>query len=368
MLFAELPTYTARIDAPCDVIERDTGRDDRVSVAIDVEIPMDADRRLPFGARFGGAWPVSRLIYGPTGRYDAVDVDYLRSGNDFFAPSHILSEVHLTEPSVAYRPNGLRLVSYRAFQDWAKLVGARDLNLDWERPHSTSRRAIRYTPDRSAPVAIDDGFERRYAFDRSFVDRIRRIVRENFVMRPGGIWMRMPLPVWRLHSGGIGLDPYPRGVGAQTASFALDRLEDLEALIRSTEGRQAEAIIGARSAAVHFLDADVPHGRRDDLAALCRTDVVHAARSAASLLPTLDGQVVGLWHSIMERPERVTPDGRADMARTFLGVFHGVEASSPSQEREAWLTRTSVLATRLATIEIPRLAAEAEALPAPCAA
>lgn len=368
MLLAELSTYTARIEVPCDVIEHRTGRDDRVSVEIDVDIPLDADRQLPFAARFGNVWPVSRMIYGPTGGYDSLDVDYLRSGSDLFAPSHILSERHLTEVSVAFGPGGLRLASYRAFQDWAKLVGARDLNLDWEHPHSTTGRAIRYTPDKGAAVPLDETFRGRYAFDGSFVERVRRIVRDNFVMRPGGIWMRMPLPVWRLHDGHIGLDPFPRGVGAQTASFALDRLDDLETLVRATTGRRAEATIGGRTAAIHFLDPEVAQARRDDLAVLCRTDIPHAVRAAAPLLPSLDGGIVAAWHSIAGRTGPDTRDGRADVARAFLGVRRGVAAVAGAEERDAWLSRTAILAARLEAIELPRLAPDFDVLPSPRAA
>jgi hypothetical protein len=368
MLLAELPTYRARIEVPCDVVERRTGRDDRVSVEIDVDIPLDADRQLPFAARFGSAWPISRMIYGPTGRYDSLDVDYINAGSDLFAPSHILSERHLTEVSVAFGPGGLHLASYRAFQDWAKLVGARDLNLDWEHPHSTTGRAIRYTPDKSAAVSLDEAFRGRYAFDGSFDERVRRIVRDNFVMRPGGIWMRMPLPVWRLHDGHIGLDPFPRGAGAQTASFALDRLEDLEAMVRATTGRRAEATIGGRTAEIHFLDPEVAQAQRDDLAVLCRTDIPHAVRAAAPLLPSMDGEIVAAWHSIAGRTGPDTRDGRADMARTFLGVCRGVAASVATGERDAWLSRTAILAARLETIELTRLARGFEALPSPRAA
>lgn len=355
MLLADLPTYRARIEVPCDVVERRTGRDDRVSVAIDVEIPIDADRRLPFGARFGGAWPVSRMLYGPTGGYDSIDVDYLRSGNDFFAPSHILSELHLREPSVSFGPAGLRLVSYQAFKDWAKLVGARELNLDWEQPHSTTRRAFPYSPNRAAAVPFNEAFEGRYAFDGSFAERIRAIVRDNFMMRPGGIWMRMPLPVWRLHGGEIGLDPFPRGAGAQTTSFALDRLDDLETLVRATAGRRAEGTIGGRTAAIHFLDPEAVRDRRDDLAILCRTDIPQAARAAAPLLPSLDGEIVAAWHSIAGRTMPDTVEGRAAAAQAFLQVRTGVAATPISEERDAWLSRTAFLGTRLEAIELPRI-------------
>ena len=368
MLLAELPIHKTRIDVPCDVIVRRTGLDDRVSATVEIDIPIDAGRDLHIGARFGGAWPVSRMIYGPTGRYDSLDVDYLRAGNDFFAPSHILSERHLAEVSVSFTPGGHRLASYRAFQDWAKLVGARDLNLDWEQPHSATRRPIRYGPDRKSAAAVDAAFEERYEFDPSFADRIRKVVRENFVMRPGGIWMRMPLPVWRLHDGEIGLDPFPRGQGAQTSSFALDRLADLETQVRATGGRQAEASIAGRTSAVHYLDPDIPHGQRDDLAVLCRSDIVQAARSLAPLLPSLDGRVVAAWHSILERPRPETPDGRADTTRAFLQVVQGVLAAEAGEEGEAWLQRTSVLAYRLETIELPRLAPAVGTLPTPRAA
>lgn len=368
MMLAELPTHTARIEVPCDVIEHRTGRDDRVLVTIDVAIPLDAARHLPIVARFGNAWPVSRMIYGPTGRYDNLDVDYLRSGSDFFAPSHILGERHLAEASVSFGPAGLRLASYRAFQDWSKLVGARVLNLDWEQPHATTRRTIRYTPDRSAAVPLDEAFGDRYAFDRTFAERIRTTVRDNFVMRPGGIWMRMPLPAWRLHDGHIGLDPFPRGPGAQTASFALDRLDDLETLVRAIAGRKAEATIAGRTAAIHFLDSEMPHGRRDDLAILCRTDILHAARAATPLLASLDGAVVAEWHSILERAGPDTTDGRADVARTFLRVARGIAAAPESDERDAWVNRNAALATRLQAIELPRLAPDDPKLASPRAA
>lgn len=362
MLLAELPTYRARIEVPCDVIEHRTGRDDRVSVAIDVDIPIDAGRRLPFGARFGGAWTLSRMFYGQNGRYDSIDVDYLRSGNDFFAPSHILSEAHLTEHSVSTGPAGLRLASWRAFQDWAKLVGAREIDLDWEQPHSTTRRAFPYSPNRAAAVPLNEAFEGRYAFDQSFVERIRAVVRDNFVMRPGGIWMRMPLPVWRLHDGVIGLDPFPRGAGAQTTSFALDRLDDLETLVRKTAGRRAEDAIAGRTAAIHFLAPEAAQDRRDDLAILCRTDISQAVRAAAALLPSLDGGTVAAWHSIASGSAPDTNDGRAEAARAFLDVRSGVTAAPTSEERDAWLNRTAMLGTRLEAIELPRIAPRAEAL------
>ncbi len=368
MLLAELPTYTARIDVPYDVIEHGTGRDDRVSVTIEVAVPIDARRDLPIAASFGGAWPVSRMVYGPTGRYDAIDVDYLRAGNDFFAPSHILNERHLNEVSVAFGPGGLRLASYRAFQDWEKLVGARDLNLDWEQPHRSSRRTIRYTPDKAPSVSIDAAFRERYAFDEAFANRIRRTIRENFVMRPGGIWMRMPLPVWRIHDKAIGLDPFPRGQDAQTSSFALDRLDDLERQVRATVGRQAEAAIAGRAATIHHLDPDILNGHRDDLAVLSRSDIVQATHSLAPLLPVLDRSTVATWHSLLKRPGPAAAEGRADTARAFIEVVRGVQAAEPSEEREAWLNRTSVLAYRLEQIELPRLAADTATLPSPRAA
>jgi hypothetical protein len=355
MLLSDLPLYKTRISTPCDIVDRKTGVADRVEVEVEIGIPIDAGRKLPYGARFGNVWPVSRLVYGPGHGYDTIpEVEYLRSGNDFLAPAHVIGKQHLDHPSVAFGSSGLVLRSYRALKDWAELVDEPNIDLDWKRPHATTGERFPFHPSKSSPVAIDDAFKLRYSFDDSFVARLRKSVRENFVMRPGGIWMRMPLPVWRIVKGSIGLDPFPRGVSAQTTSFALDRLADVEALLGATAGRRAEAAIAAREASILHLDPDIPNGGRDDLDVLCRTDVSDAATAAARLVPALDRATVDVWHALVNTPASCDLDSRRDAALAFISLAHGVAASEPSGERDEWLERHGTLTYRLQALELPR--------------
>jgi hypothetical protein len=355
MLLSDLPLYKTRISAPCDVVDRKTGVVDRLGVEVEIEIPIDPGRKLPYGARFGNVWPVSRLVYGPGHDYDTIyEIEYLRSGNDFLAPAHVIGRQHLDQPSVAFGPSGLVLRSYRAVKDWAELVDEPSLDFGWKRPHATTGKRFPFLPPTSSPVVIDAAFKSRYSFDGSFIERVRKCVRENFVMRPGGIWMRMPLPVWRIVEGSIGLDPFPRGFQAQTTSFALDRLADAEALLGATSGRRAEAAIAAREASVLYLDADVPNGGRDDLDVLCRTDMSDAATAATRLVPVLDRATVDIWHALVNTPEPFDLQGRRDAALAFIGLAEGVAASEPSGERDEWLERHGTLRYRLQALELPR--------------
>ena len=355
MLLSDLPLYQTRISTPCDVVDRKTGVADRVEVEVEIGIPIDAGRKLPYGARFGNVWPVSRLVYGPGQGYDTIhELKYLRSGNDFLAPAHVIGRQHLDQPSVAFGSSGLVLRSYRAVKDWAELVDEPSIDLDWKRPHATTGVRFPFRPSKSSPVAIDDAFKSRYSFDDSFVAHLRKTVRENFVMRPGGIWMRMPLPVWRIVDGSIGLDPFPRGSRAQTTSFALDRLADAEALLGATSGRRAEAAIAAREASVLHLDADIPSGGRDDLDVLCRTDMSDAATAAARLVPALDRETVDTWHALVNTPHCCDLQGRRDAALAFISLAEGVAASERSAERDEWLERHGTLQYRLQALELPR--------------
>jgi hypothetical protein len=360
MLLSELPPYRAGIPAPCDVVDRRTGKADRVMVEVDVGIPIDAGRTLPYGACFGDVWPVSRLFYGRGHGYDSIgELDYLRSGDDFFAPDHVLGVHHLNQPGVARRSSGLALVSVRAFVDWAELVGDPDFDLGWRRPHAETGRAFPFDPLKQTPVPMDDGFRARYSFDEAFADRLRRVARENFVIRPGGVWMRMPLPVWRIFEGTIGLDPFPRGPRSQTTSFALDRLEDVEAQLRATSGRRVDGAIAARSARIHHLDADVADGARDDLDVLCRTDLRDAAAAAARVLPMLDPASIDVWHALVNAPPPAGLRDRREAASAFVRLAEGIAAAEPSDERSVWLDRHDTLRYRLQVLELPRTAAYA---------
>lgn len=355
MLLSDLPLYRARIPAPCDVVDRRTGAADRLMVELDVEIPIDAGRRLPYGARFGDVWPVSRLFYGRGHGYDSIgELDYLRSGDDFLAPDHVLGVHHLNQPGVVHRSSGLALASVRAFADWAELVGDPNFNFGWRHPHAQTGQAFPFDPLKQTPVPMDDGFRARYSFDEAFADRLRRAVRENFVIRPGGVWVRMPLPVWRIFEGTIGLDPFPRGPRAQTTSFALDRLEDVEAQLRATSGRRAETAIAGRSARIRHLDADVADGGRDDLDVLCRTDVRDAAAAAARVLPTLDPASIGVWHALVNSPPPGDLQDRREAASAFVRLAEGIAAAEPSDERSLWLDRHDILRYRLQALELPR--------------
>jgi hypothetical protein len=360
MLLSELPLYRARIPAPCDVVDRRTGKAARVMVEVDVEIPIDAGRALPYGARFGDVWPVSRLFYGRGHGYDSIgELAYLRSGADFLAPDHVLGVHHLNQPGVTHRSSGLALVSLRAFADWAELVGHPDFDLGWRRPHAATGETFPYDPLKRTPVPLDDGFRARYSFDEAFADRIRSVARQNFVIRPGGVWMRMPLPVWRIFEGTIGLDPFPRGPRAQTTSFALDRLGDVETQLRATTGRRAEAAIAARSARIHHLDIDVADGGRDDLDVLCRTDIRAAAAAASRVLPTLDPASVDVWHALVNAPAPADLRDRREAASAFVRLAEGIAAAEPSDERSVWLDRQDTLRYRLQAIELPRTAPDA---------
>lgn len=354
MHIEDLPVHRTTIVAPCDVIDRATGRDERVSVAFPIEVPLDAGAELPTAARFEGIWPLTRFIYGSLEGRDNCDADYLRCGDALLAPIRVLGFKHMNTPSVAREHGRLELKTYDAFADLGSTAGdPAGRLLSWNGPHVLTGRRFDFTPRRGDAFVLNDGFRGMFEFDQSFSDRIRRFIRANFVMRPEGLFARMPLPSWRLHDGMIGLDPHPLYLGGWSNTFRLDRQEDVHRMAERVLGRRAAAAIAAPVSAVVHLD-DVPPFAGDGLGPTAHA-VSHFLSEAAPVLPHAPRAAVFEWHAAMAG----APGTEVERAETLVRFAQAVEAAPVCPKGEAWLKRSADLRWRLSEIDLPRLRPDA---------
>ncbi|MFC6048776.1 hypothetical protein ACFPYM_13165, partial [Methylobacterium hispanicum] len=341
MEILDLPVHRTSIVAPCDVIRRATGKDERVSVAFPIEVPLDRGAELATAARFQGIWPLTRFTFGHLEGRDNCDADYLRCGDALLAPIQVLGFKHMFKASVTREYGRFELRNHDAFVDLALTADDPDgLLLSWSAPHRVSGARNHYS-GRDGTLVLNDDFRGMFEFDRSFSDRIRRFVRANFVMRSEGLFARMPLPSWRLHDGMIGLDPRPMKIEGWTNSFRLDRLAEVHRMAEHFLGRKAAAAIAAPASSVVHLD-DVPSFVGDDLGPTKRA-VTHLLSEAAPLLPQLARTAVLDWHAAIA--ESLGTD--AQQAEAFVRFSEAVEAAPASVEGDAWLKRSAGLRWRL---------------------
>lgn len=358
MNITDLPIHRTSIVAPCDVIERATGKDERVSVAFPIEVPLDAGGELPTAARFRNIWPLTRFTYCHFEGRDNCDADYLRCGDALLAPVQVLGSKHMNKASVTREYGRFELANYDAFHDLSMTQGGPDSRLlSWSSPHLATGRRFDFKPRRGDAFVLNDGFRGMFEFDRSFSDRIRRFIRTNFVMRPEGLFARMPLPSWRLHDGMIGLDPCPLYLPGWTTTFRLDRLADVHRMAEHVLGRRAAAAIAAPASSVVHLD-DVPPFAVEDLGPTARA-VSHFLSEAASVLPQVPRAVVLEWHAAMTG----APGTDVEQAETLVRFAEAVEAAPVCAEGEAWLKRSAGLRWRLSEIDLPRLRPDASWAP-----
>lgn len=358
MGIADLPVHRTSIVAPCDVICRATGRDERVPVAFPIEVPLDAGAELPSAARFQGIWPLTRFTYGHLEGRDNCDADYLRCGDALLAPVKVLGFKHMNRTSVTREHGRFELRNYDAFHDLGMTCGGTESRLlAWTGPHGITGRRFDSTPRRGDPFVLNDGFRGMFEFDRSFSDRIRRFIRATFLMRPEGLFARMPLPSWRLHDGMIGLDPYPLYLGGWTNAFRLDRLADVHRMAEHVLGRKAAGAIAAPVSSVVHLD-DVPAFGPDGLGPTARA-VTHFLSEAAPLLPQVARIAVLEWHGAVAGASGTD----VDRAEALVRFAQALEAAPVSAEGDAWLKRSAGVRWRLSEIDLPRLRPDAVRAP-----